>query len=106
MKISIAITLLSITVNGTTARLHTPDDESKKNRQLQPWGPPQNPGIDARLEAAEATISVAVATISALTARVQVLEAMRRIVFVTSVRYTGGQIDGIAGAHSKCQTLA
>jgi len=44
--------------------------------------------------------------ISALTARLQVLEATERKVFVTSEKYTGGEIDGIAGAFSKCQTLA
>eukprot|EP01083_Nonionella_stella_P078540 215008_1 len=96
MKLSIAaIALLTSTAQ---ARLH-PDDESKKNRELKPWGPSQNPGVEGRLEAAEATISE-------LTARLKVLEATERIVFVTSVRYTGGQIDGIAGAHSKCQDLA
>eukprot|EP01083_Nonionella_stella_P101503 287797_1 len=97
MNISIvAIILLTSTAQ---ARLGYPDDESKKNRELQPWGPPQNPGIDARLEAAEATISE-------LTARLQVLEAKERIVFVTSETYSGGTIGGIAGAHSKCQALA
>eukprot|EP01083_Nonionella_stella_P078538 215006_1 len=145
MKLSIAaIALLTSTAQ---ARLH-PDDESKKNRELKPWGPSQNPGVEgrlttvetnltqaqdgivalqgdvvrldvedskananitalaSRLEAAEVTISAAEATISTLTARLKVLEATERIVFVTSVRYTGGQIDGIAGAHSKCQDLA
>eukprot|EP01083_Nonionella_stella_P197664 726502_1 len=97
MKLSIAAAIILL-ASTAQARLH-PDDESKKNRQLQPWGPPQNPGIDARLEAAEATISE-------LTARLQVLFERRRIVFVTSESYTGSQIEGIAGAHSECQTLA
>ena len=49
-----------------------------------------------RLDEAEATII-------ALTAHVKVPQ---RIVFVTSETYSGGAIGGIAGAHSKCQTLA
>eukprot|EP01083_Nonionella_stella_P078539 215007_1 len=144
MKLSIAaIALLTSTAQ---ARLH-PDDESKKNRELKPWGPSQNPGVEgrlttvetnltqaqdgivalqgdvvrldvedskananitalaSRLEAAEVTISAAEATISTLTARLKVLEATERIVFVTSVYYTGS-LGGIAGAHSKCQDLA
>eukprot|EP01083_Nonionella_stella_P197662 726500_1 len=101
MKISIAITLLSITVNGTTARLH-PDDESKKNRELQPWGPPASPA-DTSVPALASRLEEAEATISTLTARLQVLFERRRVVFATSKRYNGKEIDGIVGAHSECQ---
>ena len=55
--------------------------------------------LKSRLDASDAIIS-------ALTARLQVLEAGRQFVFVTSKTYSGGEIGGITGAHSKCQALA